>query len=130
MSEDYLYHQIAETIRSQIMQGELLSIWRRTRKTVLFITQQIDEAVFLSDQVIVFGSRPGRVKDSLAIPFERPRQLTLKRSPKFLDYLDRIWGLIESDVRSAAGLVACAGHDDQGLGECAEGDEGTVGRAS
>ena len=86
----------------EIMQSELLSIWRRTSKTVLFITHQIDESVFLSDQVIVFGSRPGRVKASISIPFERPRQLSLKRTPEFLNYIDQIWELIESDVRSAA----------------------------
>lgn len=86
----------------EIMQGELLNIWQKTRKTVLFITHQIDESVFLSDQVIVFGSRPGRVKASISIPFPRPRELSLKRRPEFLDYVDQIWGLIESDVRSAA----------------------------
>ena len=53
----------------EIMQGELLNIWQKTRKTVLFITHQIDESVFLSDQVIVFGSRSGRVKASISIPF-------------------------------------------------------------
>ena len=83
----------------EIMQSELLSIWHRTSKTVLFITHQIDESVFLSDQVIVFGSRPGRVKASISIPFERPRQLSLKRTPEFLNYIDQIWELIESDVR-------------------------------
>ncbi len=86
----------------EIMQSELLSIWQKTSKTVLFITHQIDESVFLSDQVIVFGSRPGRVKASISIPFERPRQLSLKRTPEFLNYIDQIWELIESDVRSAA----------------------------
>ncbi len=86
----------------EIMQGELLDIWRKTRKTVLFITHQIDESVFLSDQVVVFGSRPGRVKETISLPFQRPRELSLKRTPEFLDYVDQIWGLIESDVRSAA----------------------------
>ena len=86
----------------EIMQGELLNIWRKTRKTVLFITHQIDESVFLSDQVVVFGSRPGRVKETISIPFQRPRELSLKRTPEFLDYVDQIWALIESDVRSAA----------------------------
>ena len=79
-----------------------MSIWRRTSKTVLFITHQIDESVFLSDKVIVFGSRPGRVKATISIPFERPRQLSVKRTPEFLSYIDQIWDLIESDVRSAA----------------------------
>ena len=98
----------------EIMQTELLSIWQRTNKTVLFITHQIDESVFLSDQVIVFGSRPGRVKACISIPFKRPRQLSLKRTPEFLDYIDQIWDLIESDVRSAArGEVETAASSDQ-----------------
>ncbi len=97
----------------EIMQTELLSIWQRTSKTVLFITHQIDESVFLSDQVIVFGSRPGRVKACIPIPFKRPRQLSLKRTPEFLDYIDQIWDLIESDVRSAArGEVETAASSD------------------
>ncbi|MEE2822403.1 MAG: ABC transporter ATP-binding protein [Acidobacteriota bacterium] len=86
----------------EIMQGELLNIWQKTSKTVLFVTHQIDESVFLSDQVIVFGSRPGRVKATITIPFQRPRGLPLKRTPEFLEYVDRIWNLIESDVRTAA----------------------------
>lgn len=76
-------------------------MWQNNRKTVLFVTHQIDESVFLSDQVIVFGSRPGRVKANISIPFPRPRELSLQRKPEFLNYVDQIWGLIESDVRSA-----------------------------
>ena len=86
----------------EIMQGELLNIWQKTSKTVLFVTHQIDESVFLSDQVIVFGSRPGRVKATITIPIQRPRGLPLKRTPEFLEYVDRIWNLIDSDVRTAA----------------------------
>jgi NitT/TauT family transport system ATP-binding protein len=81
----------------EMMQEELLHIWRKSGKTVLFITHQIDEAVFLSDRVIVFSARPGRVKASIHVPLERPRSLRLKRDPRFHELEDRIWGLIQED---------------------------------
>ena len=55
------------------MQTELLRIWEQGRKTVLFVTHQIDEAVFLSDRVLVFARRPGRLQESVAINLPRPR---------------------------------------------------------
>jgi NitT/TauT family transport system ATP-binding protein len=83
----------------EIMQAELLSIWRESRKTVLLITHQIDEAVFLSDRVIVFSARPGLVRQEVTIDLPRPRDLTLKRNPRFVELVDDIWRLIEAEVR-------------------------------
>jgi NitT/TauT family transport system ATP-binding protein len=83
----------------EIMQTELMRIWEEGRKTVLFVTHQIDEAVFLSDRVLVFARRPGRLRESVAIEFPRPRALALKRTPEFARYVDHIWRLIEDDVR-------------------------------
>jgi len=57
----------------EFMQSELLKIWAQTRKTVLFITHQINEAVYLADRVAVMSSRPGRLKGLFTIPFGRPR---------------------------------------------------------
>ena len=85
----------------EIMQTELLRIWEQGRKTVLFVTHQIDEAVFLSDRVLVFARRPGRVQDSVDITLPRPRDLAIKRTPEFVAYVDRIWRLIEDDVRAS-----------------------------
>ncbi|MEI7298364.1 ABC transporter ATP-binding protein [Paraburkholderia tropica] len=85
----------------EIMQAELLRIWEATRKTVLMITHQIDEAVLLSDRVIVFSARPGKVKRSIPVSFERPRSLSLKRSPEFTALVDEIWQLIEDEVRAS-----------------------------
>jgi NitT/TauT family transport system ATP-binding protein len=85
----------------EIMQTELLRIWEQGRKTVLFVTHQIDEAVFLSDRVLVFARRPGRLQENVEIKLPRPRELTIKRSPEFVDYVDHIWRLIEDDVRHA-----------------------------
>jgi NitT/TauT family transport system ATP-binding protein len=83
----------------EIMQAELLRIWRESGKTVLFITHQINEAIFLADRVIVFGSRPGRVKKMIPINLPRPRDLSIKRDPQFLKYEDELWSLIEEEVK-------------------------------
>jgi NitT/TauT family transport system ATP-binding protein len=86
----------------EIMQTELLRIWERGQKTVLFVTHQIDEAVFLSDRVLVFARRPGRIQAEITIPLPRPRNLEIKRTAEFVALVDRIWRMIEDDVRAAA----------------------------
>jgi NitT/TauT family transport system ATP-binding protein len=85
----------------EIMQTELMRIWEQGRKTVLFVTHQIDEAVFLSDRVLVFARRPGRLQESVEIKMPRPRHLAIKRTPEFVAYVDHIWRLIEDDVRAS-----------------------------
>jgi NitT/TauT family transport system ATP-binding protein len=85
----------------EIMQTELLRIWEQGRKTVLFVTHQIDEAVFLSDRVLVFARRPGRLQESVEIKLPRPRALEIKRTPEFIAYVDHIWRMIEDDVRAS-----------------------------
>ncbi|MDB5411209.1 MAG: ssuB 1 [Rhodospirillales bacterium] len=85
----------------EIMQTELLRIWEEGRKTALFVTHQIDEAVYLSDRVFVFGRRPGRISEIVPIDLPRPRPLSVKRRPEFVALVDRIWQLIEEDVRAS-----------------------------
>jgi NitT/TauT family transport system ATP-binding protein len=79
----------------EYMQAELLKIWSEARKTVLFITHQINEAVFLADRVAVMSARPGRVKGIIQIPFDRPRELRLKRDSRFLEVEEAIWQMVE-----------------------------------
>jgi NitT/TauT family transport system ATP-binding protein len=74
------------------MQTELMRIWEQGRKTVLFVTHQIDEAVFLSDRVLEFGRRPGRLQESVEIEMPRPRSLAIKRTPEFVAYVDAFGG--------------------------------------
>jgi NitT/TauT family transport system ATP-binding protein len=83
----------------ELMQAELLKIWERARKTVLFVTHQIDEAVYLSDRVLIFTVRPGRLKEEVDIQLPRPRPLELKRTAEFVAYVDLIWKSIEDEVR-------------------------------
>jgi NitT/TauT family transport system ATP-binding protein len=85
----------------EIMQTELLEIWTRDRKTVVLITHQIDEAVYLSDRVVVFSARPGRVREILPVELPRPREFAIKRTQEFGSYVERIWSLIEDEVRRA-----------------------------
>jgi NitT/TauT family transport system ATP-binding protein len=99
----------------EIMQAELLRIWRGNRKTVLFVTHQIDEAVFLADRVVVMTSRPGQVKAVLDVNIERPRDLSVKRTPPFLELVDEIWKLIEEEVKAALQITGNGRADAQGL---------------
>ena len=85
----------------EIMQTELMRIWEAGRKTVLFVTHQIDEAVYLSDRVLVFARRPGRIQEIIDIDLPRPRPLAVKRTPQFAATADHIWKLIENDVRAS-----------------------------
>jgi NitT/TauT family transport system ATP-binding protein len=84
----------------EAMQVELLRIWAKAGKTVLFVTHQIDEAIYLSDRVAVFSARPGRIKEIVPVGIERPRPLGVKRESRFHAIEDHIWSLIEEDARS------------------------------
>ena len=90
----------------EFMQAELLKIWSQARKTVVFITHQINEAVYLADRVAVMSARPGRLKEVFKVPFGRPRTLSLKRDPQFLEIEDSIWQLIEEESHSLNMVLA------------------------
>src|SRR5438105_11271809 len=90
----------------EFMQSELLKIWSQDRKTVLFITHQINEAVYLADRVAVMSARPGQLKGVFKIPFGRPRTLSLKRDPQFLDIVDSIWQLIDEESQKLNMVLA------------------------
>ena len=74
----------------------------RHAKTPLFITHDIKEAVYLADRVMVFSRRPGRVKACVDVDLRRPRELSIKREARFLEYEDEIWKSIEEEVRASA----------------------------
>ena len=83
-----------------IMQEELLRLWSKERKVVLFVTHDIDEAVLLSDRVVVMSHRPGKIKEIIPIKLARPRSLALREDPTFLAYRKRIWHLLENEIRN------------------------------
>lgn len=83
------------------LQTQLLQLWERDRKTVLFVTHDLEEAILLGDKVVVFGANPGTIFHVEDIPFERPRMLrTLKTDPTFVATWDRLWGLLEGQIEN------------------------------
>jgi NitT/TauT family transport system ATP-binding protein len=88
----------------EILQRELLRIHAETGKTILFVTHDLDEAIYLSDRVIVLGAKPGRIKATLPVPFARPRaELPLLRGePAFQKMRTQMWELIRAPSSAAA----------------------------
>ncbi|MGP1674831.1 MAG: ABC transporter ATP-binding protein, partial [Candidatus Limnocylindrales bacterium] len=78
----------------RLLQEELLSIWEQTRKTVIFITHSMEEAVLLGDRVVLMSPRPGRIVDIVDVPLERPRASAVDRiegSPQFAAITSDLW---------------------------------------
>jgi len=82
----------------EIMQEELQRIYERNRKTIVFITHDIDEAVYLGDRVLVFSARPGRIKEAVPIDLPRPRALEIKKTAEYHAYRNRVWDLLRDEV--------------------------------
>jgi NitT/TauT family transport system ATP-binding protein len=85
----------------ELMQEELTAIWQQTRNTVLFVTHDIDEAIYLADRVAVFTARPGRLKDEIKIDLPRPRSIEIKKSPEYNEYRARVWDSLRAEVLKA-----------------------------
>jgi NitT/TauT family transport system ATP-binding protein len=83
----------------EVMQGELTLLWERTGKTVVFVTHDIEEAVYLGDRVVVLTARPARVKEEVEVALPRPRDLTIKKKAQCHEYRNYIWDLIRSESR-------------------------------
>jgi NitT/TauT family transport system ATP-binding protein len=81
-----------------LMQAELLRIWQDARKTVLFVTHQIDEAIYLSDRVLVMTKRPGRAKKIFTIDLPRPRDYEMRVTPEFNDLKLEIWNALKDEI--------------------------------
>ena len=84
-----------------VLQEELLKIWEETRKTVLYITHSIDEAVLLGDRVVIMTAHPGRLKTAFPVNIPRPRDLHTARTPEFAELSEQVWAALESEVRQA-----------------------------
>ena len=85
-----------------LLQQELLRIWEGSRKTVVFITHSIDEALILGDRVLVMTARPGTIKADIAVPFERPRKVfELKALPEFGEMVYTVWEHLREEVMLA-----------------------------
>ncbi|CAG2130352.1 ABC transporter ATP-binding protein [Ralstonia mannitolilytica] len=85
----------------EILQGELLRIWEQYRKTIVFITHSLDEAIFLSDRIAVMTRRPGTVKQILEVPLPRPRLPELRNSEAFVALRQQAWDILKDEVQFA-----------------------------
>jgi NitT/TauT family transport system ATP-binding protein len=78
------------------MNADLQRVWSSDRRTAIFITHDIMEAIFLADRVIVMSPRPGRIVADVRIDLERPREIAVRETPRFIEYQRAIRGLFES----------------------------------
>jgi ABC-type nitrate/sulfonate/bicarbonate transport system ATPase subunit len=83
-----------DEITRRVMQNELISIWERSRKTALFVTHSVDEAVFLSDRIIVMSSGPGRIVEDIQVSLPRPRTRDVEQSEEFQTIKAGIWSTL------------------------------------
>src|SRR5262249_23321958 len=83
-----------------LMQAELLQVWERTRKTVLFVTHSIEEAAYLSDRVNVVSARPGRPKAEIEVRLPRPRDYEMRLSPEFNELKLGIWKALKEELKA------------------------------
>ncbi len=89
----------------ELMQELLQGIWEAEHKTVLFVTHDIDEAIFMGSRVAVMSARPGRIKCDLPVAISHPRHYSVKTTPVFMDLKARLTEEIRVEVQRAAGLV-------------------------
>jgi NitT/TauT family transport system ATP-binding protein/sulfonate transport system ATP-binding protein len=85
-----------------VMQELLLGIWEAERKTVMFVTHDIDEAIFMANRVAVFSARPGRIKADIPVNLPHPRHYTVKTSPEFMELKARLTEEIRAEALAAA----------------------------
>jgi ABC-type nitrate/sulfonate/bicarbonate transport system ATPase subunit len=90
----------------ELMQELLLGIWEAQRKTVLFVTHDIDEAVFMANRVVVMSARPGRIKVDRSVDLPHPRHYSVKTSPVFADLKAELTELVRAEVLAAQALQA------------------------
>jgi NitT/TauT family transport system ATP-binding protein len=85
-----------------LLQDELLRIWEESKKTVVFITHSVDEAVTLGDRIMIMSAQPGRIKQMVDVPFARPRNaLELRARPEYGELVYAIWGQLRDEVQKA-----------------------------
>jgi NitT/TauT family transport system ATP-binding protein len=81
-----------------LLQEELTTIWEQDRRTVMFITHALDEAIFLGDRVVIMSARPGVVKAEIQVPFPRPRSNDLRGSAEFAELVQTTWDVLRGEV--------------------------------
>lgn len=90
----------------EILQVELLRIWEQYRKTIVFITHSLDEAIFLSDRIVVMTRRPGTVKQIIDVPLPRPRAPELRHAEAFVRLRQQAWDILKDEVHAGHAATA------------------------
>ena len=88
-----------DTQTKLVLQEELLRIWKEYRKTILYVTHDIGEAVLLGDRVMVMTGHPGRIRDEIHIPLSRPRNISNGERPEIAEIKWHIWKILEEEVK-------------------------------
>jgi NitT/TauT family transport system ATP-binding protein len=81
-----------------VLQEELTALWSANARTVVYVTHDIDESLFMADRVLVLSGQPGRIVDEIEVPFPRPRAAAVRSHPEFTALRERIWGLLRGEV--------------------------------
>lgn len=84
------------------LQGQLLQTWQSEKRTVMFITHDVDEAVFLANRVIVMAAKPGRIKEIIEVDLPYPRHVDLRLAPRFGELRNRVWSAVYSQELAQA----------------------------
>jgi NitT/TauT family transport system ATP-binding protein len=90
-----------DALTRQIMQEMLTDLWQRYRKTVLFVTHDIDEAIFLGDVIYIMTNRPGRIRTTLTVDLPRPRTFDMVSSTRFTELRNQVVGVIHEESMKA-----------------------------
>ena len=90
-----------------VLQGELLRLWSEHRRTVVFVTHNLDEAITLSDRIVVLSARPGRVQAVIPVALPRPRNvIALRSNPRYGELYQQLWELLQDDIAAQPALAA------------------------
>jgi NitT/TauT family transport system ATP-binding protein len=90
-----------DALTKEIMQELLLEIWEEDNRTVVFITHDVEEAIFLADRVLIMTASPGRIKETIDVDIERPRDLDVTTTPQFNELKEEALGHIVEEAREA-----------------------------
>lgn len=82
----------------ELLQEDLLRLHYETKPTIIFVTHNIDEAIFLADKIVILTKRPGSVKSIIKVPFSRPRYYGIKSSPEFFRLHSQVWQILREEV--------------------------------
>jgi len=94
----------------ELLQEQLLELWRQTRKTIMFVTHSIDEAVYMANRVVVMAARPGRIVEDIKVDLPRPRTSGVRTLPRFGEIRSHAWEILKQGIREAGEANLQAAH--------------------